>query len=282
MAPPAPPAEGQVRLRGAVSYPLRDATTSFEVFFMVLWAFVLTWPVWNRLVNRALLGGDRERIRAARRGKWGAVLASSVLCAVAWQLVIGGAMTFNVASFKQELTRGEIEATRVVFPPLALGFAETHLAEQFRPPTWTHLSEISEEGHYVRGPRSPREQPGGVVKAANPVEVRFAEEERNSSWRHLLGTDNLGRDLLVRALYGGRVSLSVGLVSTAILMVIGVVIGTVAGYFGGRADLVISRFIEVVICFPVFFLILVVVAFVGPSILNIMVVIGLLRWTGVG
>ncbi len=98
---------------------------------------------------------------------------------------------------------------------------------------------------------------------------------------HWLGTDALGRDILSRMLWGGRVSLSVGIIAVSIYVLVGIVIGAVAGYFRGWTDMVISRFIEVVICFPSFFLILAIVAFVGPSIWNIMVVIGLTRWTGV-
>jgi len=272
---------GEVELLGATSYPLRDSTTSAEVFFMVLWAFVLSWPFWNRLVNAAVLRRNRDRIRECRRVKLGAVLGLPVLAALGWQLTIGGEMSFDPAPYKELISRGEIVVKRVVFPPLALGFDEPHQAEAFRPPTWRRNSEISEEGFYVHGARAPIEQAGGVTVVALPVDVRYGEPARNAKLRHILGTDRLGRDLLVRALYGGRVSLSVGLVSTVILMVVGILIGCIAGYFGGRVDILISRFIEVILCFPVFFLILVVVAFIGPSILNIMIIIGLLRWTGI-
>ena len=273
---------GGVLLSGQRSYPIFESTTAAEIFFMTLWAFVLAWPLWNRIVNRVFLRGRRDAIRRWRARKLAFVFGVSLVAMLAWKLTVDGEMTFNTASYKEELTKGAIVPTRVVFPPLALGFAETHVDETYRPPTWTPNSEITEEGYYARGPRVPKEADRmGFTQAANPVQVRFAEPARNAATRHLMGTDTLGRDLLVRALYGGRVSLSVGLVSTAILMLIGVVLGSLAGYFGGGVDLFISRLIEVVICFPVFFLILVVVSFVGPSIINIMVVIGLLRWTGV-
>src|SRR5690606_15274555 len=93
--------------------------------------------------------------------------------------------------------------------------------------------------------------------------------------------DKIGRDVLSRMLWGGRISLSVGLVAVSIYVAIGVVVGAIAGFFRGWADMVISRIIEVVIVFPAFFLILTIVAFVGPSLLNIMIVIGLTGWTGV-
>ncbi len=98
---------------------------------------------------------------------------------------------------------------------------------------------------------------------------------------HWLGTDDQGRDVASRLIYGTRVSISVGFVAVAIYVVIGIIIGAIAGYFGGWLDIAISRLIEVVICFPVFFLILTVLAFVGPSIYNIMVVIGVTSWTGI-
>jgi peptide/nickel transport system permease protein len=101
------------------------------------------------------------------------------------------------------------------------------------------------------------------------------------SGEHWLGTDDKGRDVMSRMIWGGRVSLSVGIVAVSIYVTIGVIVGSLAGYFRGIWDLLISRVIEVVICFPSFFLILTVVAFVGPSIFNIMVVIGLIGWTGV-
>jgi peptide/nickel transport system permease protein len=96
-----------------------------------------------------------------------------------------------------------------------------------------------------------------------------------------MGTDGIGRDILCRMIWGGRISLSVGIVAVSIYVTIGIVVGALAGYFRGFVDLIISRVIEVVICFPAFFLILTIVAMIGPSIFNIMIVIGLIGWTGV-
>lgn len=98
---------------------------------------------------------------------------------------------------------------------------------------------------------------------------------------HLLGTDEEGRDVFARMVYGTRVSLSVGFVSVALYVIIGVILGALAGYFGGWVDVLISRVIEVMICFPTFFLILAVLAFIGPSLYNIMAVIGLTSWPGI-
>jgi peptide/nickel transport system permease protein len=98
---------------------------------------------------------------------------------------------------------------------------------------------------------------------------------------HLLGTDVLGRDVLSRMIHGAGVSLSVGFVAVGISTLIGLVLGAISGYYGGVVDKIIMRFVDVMLCFPTFFLILAVIAFIGPSIWNIMVVIGFTSWMGV-
>ena len=98
---------------------------------------------------------------------------------------------------------------------------------------------------------------------------------------HILGTDGDGRDVAAQLIWGARISLSVGFVAVGIATIIGILLGAMAGYHGGWVDLVLSRIIEVIMCFPTFFLILAVLAFVGPSIYNIMIVIGITSWTGI-
>ncbi|MGA2034749.1 MAG: ABC transporter permease [Thermoguttaceae bacterium] len=100
----------------------------------------------------------------------------------------------------------------------------------------------------------------------------------NDGFPHLLGTDDVGKDVLVRMIYGTRVSMTVGFVAVALYLVIGVVVGAVAGYFGGMVDILISRIIEIVLLFPSFFLILTLVALLGRSIYIIMAVIGITGW----
>jgi peptide/nickel transport system permease protein len=101
------------------------------------------------------------------------------------------------------------------------------------------------------------------------------------SMAHLLGTDALGRDLFSRMLYGGRVSLWVGFIAVGLSTAIGLALGLCAGFFGGIVDEVIMRGVDVMLCFPSFFLILAVIAFLEPSLVNIMIVIGLTSWMGV-
>lgn len=112
-------------------------------------------------------------------------------------------------------------------------------------------------------------------------EINLAMVERPPSSQHLLGTDDLGRDVFSRLLYGGRVSLTVGLVAVSIYLCIGVVLGSIAGYYGNVVDNVIMRITDVIMVLPFFPLALTMAAVLGPSVYNTMIIIGLLGWTGI-
>lgn len=115
----------------------------------------------------------------------------------------------------------------------------------------------------------------------SPIATSLDETFRAPSSKHWMGTDDLGRDVFTRMLHGAGISLKVGLVAVGIALFIGVVVGALAGFYGGVADMLLSRVIEVVICFPFLFLILTVIVFLPPSIYNIMIVIGITRWTSI-
>ncbi len=118
--------------------------------------------------------------------------------------------------------------------------------------------------------------------------IYFGQNEQDTarkfeapSAENLFGTDENGRDLLTRMLWGSRISLAVGFVSTGIALCIGIVVGSLAGYFRGWVDIALSRVIELVLCFPSFFIVLAVLAVLPPSIFNVMIVLGIFGWTGI-
>jgi len=118
----------------------------------------------------------------------------------------------------------------------------------------------------------------------SPNEYNLEDSLNPPNRKHWLGTDEQGRDVLSRLLHGTRVSLLVGLLAVSLYSAIGVLMGALAGFFGGKIDFVISRFIEIVICFPTFFLILTILSVMPSSengLFNIMLVIGLTSWTGI-
>ncbi len=277
------------------SYPLWAAISPTWLFMMAFWGLRMAWPLWNKLTNTLWLKGDRERIRRARRWKLLFALGVPFLAAAIWFLGNGwGDMAFDGSNYKERLTSGDIVATSdPVFAPIPMGYSETHVEEKFRPPTWTHNSQINEEGRYMFGLRhiskedeAKAAETGTFIPPAVPVTVRVGEPGRNAGTRHIGGTDELGRDFFARLLWGGRVSLAVGIVSALLLTIIGVVIGSVAGYFGGWIDIAIMRLIEILQSIPAFFLILMVMAMLPqdsiiPPIFMIVIVIALVRWTGV-
>jgi peptide/nickel transport system permease protein len=141
------------------------------------------------------------------------------------------------------------------------------------------------------------------ISPYDPYVIDRTQILEHPSSRHLFGTDDLGRDVLSRMIYGSRISLSVGFVAIGIATLLGMIIGAIAGYYGGWMDRIIMRFIDIMLSIPTFFLILAVIAFIDPNlwyeilprwtalfleniimdpnIMNIMIVIGITSWMGV-
>jgi len=111
-----------------------------------------------------------------------------------------------------------------------------------------------------------------------PYEQNLKERLKPPSKKHLLGTDELGRDLFSRMIYATRISLTVGFVAVGISTVIGTSLGLISGFSGGIVDLIVMRLVDVMLSIPVFFLLLMVIAYIGPSIYNVMIVIGITSW----
>jgi peptide/nickel transport system permease protein len=133
-------------------------------------------------------------------------------------------------------------------------------------------------GVYTVIPYGPMEQDLDII-FQRPLFRKTGEIQRyRENQIHWLGTDDSGRDVFTRILYGTRISMTIGVVAVSIYVTIGIIIGAAAGYFGGGVDMIISRVIEIVLLFPSLFLILTIVALIGPSIYVIMVVIGFTGW----
>jgi peptide/nickel transport system permease protein len=235
-------------------WPVLASLTWLDVFFMVWSVTTILHLAWRPLLR--FLPTHASRLAAG----WSIWLLPPVLVSLAWWAFVPyredqtaykqGRLAANVDRASDQVP---VVYATVVWPPVPYGLAESVLEKKYLPPPWFPSKRHADGSHEP----TPWDTP------------------------HWLGTDGLGRDVLSRTLWGGRVSLSVGIVSVSIYVALGILIGALAGFFRGVVDLFISRFIEIVICFPAFFLILTIVALRGPSIWNIMVVIGLTGWTGV-
>ena len=226
------------------SYPVFAALTPLDAFWMASFFALLFAPL---CVPR-------------RAGPW--LLASTLLMT----LSVGASSSFGradlLSGLKADMTSGDVRVESALYVPVPFGFAETHLDEGFLPPSWARTEE--------------QERNDSIL-------VRAGEPEVSSLQRHWLGTDALGRDVLSRLLHGGRLSLAVGLLAALIVCVLGVVLGTAAGMFGGWVDLCFLRLVEIVQSFPAFLLILAGVAFIPTGALHpaitIAIVIGIVGWT---
>ena len=223
-------------------------------------AFFLTWsvlslaaPLWMAAVNRCI---PEQRHRQRWWVKFTTWWLLPAVFAAGWWLLVPARVDrtpykAGVLAEQAEAATANVVYETVMWPPIPYSLDDDNLAWKHSPPALFVTPEVKTE-------------PLGAWDAP-----------------HWLGTDEIGRDMLCRMLWGGRISLSVGIVAVVIYVSIGIVIGALAGYYRGVVDLIISRIIEVVICFPAFFLILTIVAFVGSGLFNIMVVLGLTGWTGI-
>ncbi|GAA0122299.1 ABC transporter permease [Clostridium faecium] len=122
---------------------------------------------------------------------------------------------------------------------------------------------------------------GPLVMTKDRDQINTSIANEPPSLEHVLGTDDLGRDVLVRLVYGGRVSLAVGIGATFISLTIGVLLGAIAGYFGGKIDLLIMILIDVFMCLPFFIIAIILASLIGPSMWNSVIIIGFLGWTSI-
>lgn len=119
------------------------------------------------------------------------------------------------------------------------------------------------------------------ISPYEPTKIDVYNVLARPSIAHPFGTDELGRDILSRMIWGSRASLKVGFIAVGIAITIGTALGAIAGYYGGKIDAVLMRFVDIMLAFPTFFLILAVIAIVEPSISTIMIIIGLTGWMDV-
>ena len=173
-----------------------------------------------------------------------------------------------------ELPRAEYQRRRMQFVGysclMMMALFAIIYGYDFRQPyvDWLSLSKL--EGVSSHWPTIPFN-----YRESDPMAIQAA-----MSWDHWLGTDESGRDVMTRLLFGTRISLTIGVVAVAIYVTIGTVIGAIGGYYGGRIDMIVLRLIEVMMCFPTFFLILTLRGFIDdPSIFHIMLIIGVTGWT---
>jgi peptide/nickel transport system permease protein len=121
---------------------------------------------------------------------------------------------------------------------------------------------------------------GPVVAPFDPSTQQLALRLEGPTGLHWFGLDELGRDILTRVLYGARISLLVGIVVVGVSATVGIALGAIAGYFGGRVDEVISRIIDILLAFPGLLLAIALVAVLGPSLTNVVMALTLIGWVG--
>ena len=118
-----------------------------------------------------------------------------------------------------------------------------------------------------------------MILGLDPYSIDVMAFGKGPSDTHLMGTDDVGRDMFARIIYGGRVSLTVGILSAVISLIVGIPLGLIAGYFRGKSEIIVMRLADIFMSFPSMILILVLVAIFGPSVWTVTLVIGVLGWT---
>lgn len=119
-----------------------------------------------------------------------------------------------------------------------------------------------------------------LIAPYDPYLVALRDRLLPPSWAHLLGTDEIGRDVFTRVMYGGQISLAIGLVPSFFSLVIGAVLGLVAGYYGGKVDTLIMRLADVMLAFPSLLLAMVVMYILGATLLNLFIALSIINWAG--
>ncbi len=143
------------------------------------------------------------------------------------------------------------------------------------PISWSYIERLRDENEFSRAPNAA----DLISQIDHGRSVTYNDRVYQlSTERHILGTDTLGRDLLVRLFYGGRVSLGVGLAATFVALTIGVIYGAIAGYFGGKLDSAMMRFVDIVYSLPFTIFVILLMVFFGRDIYLLFVAIGAVEW----